>query len=90
MLAADQTQWSNRPVQFIFPSSIAVYGLPDRETKLHFQRVREFEWNQPRTMYGCNKLYCEHAGRLLRRHYRQLAAAATGAPSTSAAYASPG
>lgn len=74
MLAADQTQWSNRPVQFIFPSSIAVYGLPDRETKLHFQRVREFEWNQPRTMYGCNKLYCEMLGGYFARDYRQLAA----------------
>jgi nucleoside-diphosphate-sugar epimerase len=74
MLAADQTQWSNRPVQFIFPSSIAAYGLPDRETKLHFQRVREFEWNQPRTMYGCNKLYCEMLGGYFSRHYRQLAA----------------
>lgn len=75
MLAADQTQWSNRPVQFIFPSSIAVYGMPDRETKLHFQRVREFEWNQPRTMYGCNKLYCEQLGVYFAHYYRQLAAA---------------
>jgi nucleoside-diphosphate-sugar epimerase len=75
MLAADQTQWSNRPVQFIFPSSIAAYGLPDRETKLHFQRVREFEWNQPRTMYGCNKLYCEQLGVYFSRYYRQLATA---------------
>jgi len=74
MLAADQTQWMNRPVQFIFPSSIAVYGLPDKETKLHFQRVREFEWNQPRTMYGCNKLYCEMLGGYFTRYYRQLAA----------------
>ena len=74
MLAADQTQWRNRPVQFIFPSSIAIYGLPDRETKLHFQRVREFEWNQPRTMYGCNKLYCEQLGIYFSKHYRQLAA----------------
>jgi nucleoside-diphosphate-sugar epimerase len=74
MLAADQTQWRNRPVQFIFPSSIAIYGLPDRETKLHFQRVREFEWNQPRTMYGCNKLYCEQLGIYFGRYYRQLAA----------------
>ncbi len=77
MLAADQTQWRNRPVQFIFPSSIAIYGLPDRETKLHFQRVREFEWNQPRTMYGCNKLYCEQLGIYFGRYYRQLAAAQT-------------
>jgi nucleoside-diphosphate-sugar epimerase len=73
MLAADQTQWRNRPVQFLFPSSIAAYGLPDRETKLHFQRVREFEWNQPRTMYGCNKLYCEMLGSYFSRYYRQLA-----------------
>jgi threonine 3-dehydrogenase len=39
-----------------------------------FQRVREFEWNQPRTMYGCNKLYCEQLGSYFSRHYRQLAA----------------
>src|SRR5690606_21571917 len=68
LLAAEQSQWRNRPVQFIFPSSIAAYGLPDRETKAHFQRVREFEWNQPRTMYGCNKLYCEQLGSYFSRH----------------------
>ena len=28
----------------------------------------------PITMYGCNKLYCEHLGRYFARHYRQLAA----------------
>ena len=73
-LAAEESQWNKRPVQFIFPSSIAIYGMPDRETKLHFQRVREFEWNQPRTMYGCNKLYCEMLGNYFSRHYRQLVA----------------
>jgi nucleoside-diphosphate-sugar epimerase len=73
-LAAEESQWRKRSVQFIFPSSIAAYGLPDRETKAHFQRVREFEWNQPRTMYGCNKLYCENLGTYFSRHYRQLAA----------------
>jgi nucleoside-diphosphate-sugar epimerase len=72
--AAEESQWRKKPVQFIFPSSIAAYGLPDRETKMHFQRVREFEWNQPRTMYGCNKLYCEQLGIYFSRHYRQLAA----------------
>ena len=72
-IAADESQWRKRPVQFIFPSSIAAYGLPDRATKAHFQRVREFEWNQPRTMYGCNKLYCEQLGSYFSRHYRQLA-----------------
>ncbi len=73
-IAAEESQWRGRPVQFIFPSSIAAYGLPDRETKAHFQRVREFEWNQPRTMYGCNKLYCEQLGSYFSRYYRQLAA----------------
>ncbi|MFN8486372.1 MAG: NAD-dependent epimerase/dehydratase family protein [Caldilineaceae bacterium] len=73
-LAAEQTQWRNRPVQFIFPSSIAIYGMPDRESKGLYQRAREWEWNQPRTMYGCNKLYCEMLGCYFSQHYRQLAA----------------
>ncbi|HOD04748.1 MAG TPA: epimerase, partial [Anaerolineaceae bacterium] len=29
---------------------------------------------QPKTMYGINKLYCEHLGRYYTYHYRQLAA----------------
>lgn len=73
-LAAEQTQWRNQPVQFIFPSSIAIYGMPDRESKGLYQRAREWEWNQPRTMYGCNKLYCEMLGCYFSQHYRQLAA----------------
>jgi len=73
-LAAEQSQWRKRPVQFIFPSSIAIYGMPDLESKRIYQRVREFEWNQPRTMYGCNKIYCEMLGNYYSRHYRQLAA----------------
>ena len=63
-----------RPVVFLYPSSIAAYGLPDLETKLRAKRVREDEWNTPTTMYGCNKLYCEHLGRYYARHYKQLAA----------------
>jgi nucleoside-diphosphate-sugar epimerase len=68
-----------RPVQFLYPSSIAAYGLPDAAAKRAAGRVREDEWNTPRTMYGCNKLYCEHLGRYYARFYKQLAAAsATG------------
>jgi threonine 3-dehydrogenase len=63
-----------RPVVFMYPSSIAAYGLPDLETKHRAKRVREDEWNTPTTMYGCNKLYCEHLGRYYARHYKQLAA----------------
>jgi threonine 3-dehydrogenase len=72
-LAADQSEWRGKPVKFIFPSSIAVYGLPDLETKNQYARVREWEWNYPRTMYGANKLYCELLGIYFSEYYRQLA-----------------
>jgi threonine 3-dehydrogenase len=67
-----------RNVRFLYPSSVAAYGMPDLETKARVGRVREDEWNTPRTMYGCNKLYCEHLGRYYARFYKQLAAHATG------------
>ena len=67
-----------RSVRFLYPSSVAAYGLPDLATKATARRVREDEWNTPRTMYGCNKLYCEQLGRYYARYYKQLAAHATG------------
>ena len=67
-----------RTVLFMYPSSVAAYGLPDMATKIRVGRIREDEWNTPRTMYGCNKLYCEHLGRYYARFYKQLAAHATG------------
>lgn len=73
-LAIDQSGWHGESVKFLFPSSIAVYGLPSLETKLRAGKVKEHEWNFPITMYGCNKLYCEHLGRYYSKHYRQLAA----------------
>ncbi len=73
-LASDQSQWRGEPVLFIFPSSIAAYGMPTLEIKAQYPRVREWEWNYPTTMYGCNKLYCEMLGVYYCLHYRQLAA----------------
>jgi threonine 3-dehydrogenase len=72
-LASDQSQWRGEPVLFIFPSSIAAYGMPDQETKIGDLHVQEWEWNYPRTMYGCNKLYCEMLGAYYSDNYRQLA-----------------
>ncbi len=72
-LALRQGSWMAKPVKFLFPSSIAVYGLPDLETK-RGGRVKEWEWTKPITMYGCNKLYCEQLGRYYADNYRQLAA----------------
>ena len=63
-----------RPVTFIYPSSIAAFGLPDLETKMRAGRVREDEFAHPKTMYGCNKLYCEQLGDYYARHYKQLSA----------------
>lgn len=72
-LAVEQARWRGAPVRFIFPSSIAVYGVPDLETKASLSPVREDQYTMPTTMYGCNKLYCEHLGRYYTSHYRQLA-----------------
>lgn len=76
-LAHEQARWHGNPVTFIFPSSIAVYGLPSLSVKAEVGRVREKHWNFPTTMYGCNKSYCEHLGRYYALYYRQLAAERT-------------
>jgi nucleoside-diphosphate-sugar epimerase len=72
--AQAQGESHGRAVVFLYPSSIAAYGLPDLETKAAAGAVPEHKWNHPTTMYGCNKLYCEHLGRYFARHYKQLAA----------------
>ena len=77
-LGVEQSQWQGRPVKFMYPSSIAAYGLPSLEAKNRVGKVKENEWLVPTTMYGCNKLYCEHLGRYYSKYYRQLAADAGG------------
>ncbi len=72
-LATEQSRLRGQPVKFIFPSSIAVYGLPDLPAKAAAGAVSEEQHLMPTTMYGCNKLYCEHLGRYYAFHYRQLA-----------------
>src|SRR5689334_5307418 len=72
--AQRQGESHGRPVVFVYPSSIAAYGLPDQKTKSSTPRVREDEFAHPTTMYGCNKLYCEQLGAYYARHYKQLSA----------------
>ena len=72
--AQHEAESHGRPVVFVYPSSIAAYGLPDAATKARAGRVREDEYLHPTTMYGCNKLYCELLGHYYARHYKQLAA----------------
>jgi nucleoside-diphosphate-sugar epimerase len=72
--AQREAESHGKPVIFMYPSSIAVYGLPDLAAKTRAARVKEDEWTHPTTMYGCNKLYCEQLGHYYARHYKQLAA----------------
>jgi threonine 3-dehydrogenase len=72
--AQHEAESHGRPVTFLYPSSIAVYGLPTIDIKLQAGRVKEDDWTHPTTMYGCNKLYCEHLGHYYARYYKQLAA----------------
>jgi threonine 3-dehydrogenase len=72
-LGVELSQWQGKPVKFIYPSSIAVYGLPNLETKISEGKIKEYQWCNPITMYGCNKIYCEHLGRYYSSYYRQLA-----------------
>ena len=73
-VAAEQSQRRGKPVRFIFPSSIAAYGMPNLATKERDRSVKEWQWNNPTTMYGCNKLYCEQLGIYYSKHYQQLSA----------------
>ncbi len=75
-MAVEQSQWQNNPVKFIYPSSIAAYGLPSLFEKMEAGKISEEKWCFPTTMYGCNKLYCEHLGRYYSKHYKQLATGA--------------
>ncbi len=72
--AQRQGESHGRHVVFIYPSSVAAYGLPDLQTKMRAGRVKEDAYAHPTTMYGCNKLYCEQLGRYYSRHYKQLSA----------------
>jgi nucleoside-diphosphate-sugar epimerase len=70
--AQQQGESHGRQVVFVYPSSIAAYGLPNLDAKMKAGRVKEEEFVHPITMYGCNKLYCEELGRYYSRHYKQL------------------
>ncbi len=73
-LAVDQGVMRGAPVKFLYASSIAAYGLPDLEIKQAAGMIDEDHHLNPVTMYGCNKLYCEHLGHYYAQRYRQLAA----------------
>ena len=61
-----------RTIKFIFPSTIAVYGLPDNETKKKAGSIKEEQYLDPITIYGVTKLYCENLGKYYSKNYQLL------------------
>lgn len=59
-------------VKFLFPSTIAVFGIPSLADKLSIGKVTEDDCLMPMTMYGVNKLYNEHLGRYYSELYKRL------------------
>lgn len=59
-------------IKFIFPSTIAVYGLPTLDEKANNPKVKEIDFLNPITMYGINKLYCENLGVYYTKYYKLL------------------
>ena len=72
-MAARISQAGEYSVKFLFPSSIAVYGLPDLKTKQSVPPLKENQFTEPTTMYGCSKLYCEKVGVYYSENFQQLA-----------------
>lgn len=79
-LAVEQSAWQGESVKFIYPSSIAAYGIPNQAEKARTGKLKEDEYTFPTTMYGCNKLYVERLGFYYSKHYRQLGADANSRP----------
>src|SRR5688572_8193962 len=46
-LAVEQSRWHGERVKFLFPSTIAIYGLPDLQTKATAGRVTEDQFLKP-------------------------------------------
>lgn len=76
-LARRQSETRGSSTVFVFPSTIAVYGIDTASAKAQAGKVREDQFLNPITMYGANKLYVEHLGRYYSRHFRMLDADAS-------------
>jgi threonine 3-dehydrogenase len=69
-LLIERAQQGGSVARFIFPSSIAVYGLDNVDAKRKAGPLSEDQHNQSHTMYGCNKLYGERLGAYFSRNYQ--------------------
>jgi len=62
-----------KPTVFVFPSSIAAYGIGSPAQKYQSGATQEGQFLNPITMYGINKLYVEHLGRYYSTNFGSLA-----------------
>lgn len=70
--ATTQSIESKKSIKFIFPSSIAAYGLPNLEEKGKSKKVKENEYLDPITIYGISKLSCENLGNYFSKYFKLL------------------
>lgn len=70
--ATNQSLTDKKAIKFIFPSSIAAYGLPSLEVKGERKMVKESEFLSPITIYGISKLACENLGNYFSKNYKLL------------------
>ena len=71
-LAYKQGLSQGTQIKFFFPSSIAIYGLKNIQEKVSAGAIKENCYKNPYTIYGCNKLYCEHLGNYYANYYQRL------------------
>ena len=71
-LAQEQTEKRGSPTLFIFPSTIAAYGIATLDEKLKAGAITEKEFLDPLTVYGVNKIYVEKLGTYYSKHYKFL------------------
>jgi threonine 3-dehydrogenase len=70
--AENQSLKNKKAIKFIFPSSIAAYGLPSLDVKGKSLKVKEEEYLNPITIYGISKLTCERLGYYFSKNYKLL------------------
>jgi threonine 3-dehydrogenase len=70
--ATNQGLENKKSIIFIFPSSIAAYGLPSLEEKKKAGKVKENEYGHPITMYGITKIFTENLGVYFSKNYQML------------------
>ena len=71
-LALEQGEKQKTNINFFFPSSIAVYGFNNSNEKKLAGQIRENNYLNPKTIYGCNKLYCENIGSYFQTKYKNI------------------